>query len=161
MMEQYQTTLANAQNNLAIMTVAGPATDYKTMRYGLASCLMDNGYYYYTSLEDHYRSALWFDEFDAKLGRAIDPPQFAPWQNGVYRRRFENGMALVNPKGNGAQTVRIEEGYRKIAGRQDPATNNGRAVTSVTIPDRDGLILIRDGAVTQDVRPRPPVLNAE
>jgi hypothetical protein len=161
MMEQYQTTLANARDNIVIMTVAGPAEDLVLMRYGLASCLMDDGYYYYTSKEDHYRSALWFDEFDVNLGRAIDPPQFEPWKNGVYRRRFENGMALVNPKGNGAQTIQIEDGYRRIAGRQDPVTNNGRPVSSVTIAERDGLILVRENGASTDVRPKPPVLIGE
>lgn len=158
MMEQYQTTLANARNNILIFTVAGEADDYQLMRYGLTSCLMDNGYYYYTSYEDHYRSALWYDEYDINLGRAIDPPQFSPWKKGVYRRDFENGTALVNPKGNGRVTVTIESGYRHLSGRQDPDLNNGRSVTSVTLEDRDGVILIREGQAAERVRPKAPVL---
>ena len=104
MMEQYQVTLANSRDRLAIITVHGEATDYALMRYGLASCLMDDGYYYYTTIDTEYRSALWFDEYDVDLGRAIDPPQFSSWDNGVYRRRFQNGIVLVNPKGNGTRT---------------------------------------------------------
>jgi hypothetical protein len=67
-----------------------------------------------------------------------------PWQNGVYRRDFENGVALVNPRGNGQQTVQLEAGLRRIAGNQDPAVNNGQAVDTVTLQDADGIILVRD-----------------
>jgi hypothetical protein len=144
MMEQYQTTLQNSRNRLLIMTVHGDATDYKLMRYGLASCLMDDGYYYYTTYDTEYRSALWFDEFDVDLGRAIDPPQFT-------------GMVLVNPKGNGSQTVDLEPGYSRISGTQDMATNDGRPVDSLFLEERDGIILLLNKA-DQGPRPKPPVL---
>jgi len=159
MMYQYRTTLDNAKHNLILVTVHGGENDYATMRYGLASCLMDNGYYYYTSDENEYKSNLWFDEYDVALGRAIDPPQFSAWQKGIYMRRFENGMALVNPKGNGTQTIRIESGYERVAGKQDPSTNNGQAVETVTLSERDGLILIKTDATKDEDRPKPPVLS--
>jgi hypothetical protein len=160
MMKQYQTTVANAQHNVAAMTVHGPKDDYAFMRYGLASSLMDNGYYYYTSIEDQYRSSYWYDEYDVKLGRAIDPPQFSAWKSGVYMRRFENGMALVNPKGNGRRTIQIEPGYQRISGKQDPRTNNGQSADSVTLDERDGIILVRGEGFEPAVRPKPPVMNA-
>jgi len=159
MMQQYRTTASNAQHNLILMVAHGSEDDLALMRYGLASCLMDDGYYYYTSLENHYKSALWFDEYDVDLGRAIDPPQFAAWQNGVYMRRFENGMALVNPKGNGTKTVRVEAGYRRINGSQDRQVNNGQPVETVTLSPRDGLILIKTEPGNRE-RPKPPVLSA-
>jgi len=161
MMQRYQTTISNAQHNLTMISVHGEKNDYALMRYGLASCLMDDGYYYYTSHNEEYKSAYWYDEYDVNLGRAIDPPQFSPRQSGVYMRRFENGLVLVNPKGNGTQTVQVEPGYRRISGTQDPATNNGEPVSSLTIRERDGIILIgSDGAEPQS-RPKPPVLRAE
>ena len=92
------------------------------------------------------------------MGRAIDPPQSGAWQNGVYRRRFENGMALVNPKGNGTKTVQIEPGYKRFSGSQDSATNNGQVVESVTLRERDGLILVRTD-IEDQMRPKPPVLS--
>ena len=158
MMKQYQTTIANAQHNLAIMHVKGIENDYAIMRYGLASCLMDDGYFYLSPESSRVTSNFWFDEYDLELGRAIDPPQFDEWQNGVYMRRFENGLALVNPKGNGTRTVDVGPGYKRFNGSQDPATNNGQAVTSVTLRERDGLILMRvDGPIPD--RPKPPVLD--
>jgi hypothetical protein len=159
MMKQYRTTLANSRDRILVMTVHGDADDYSMMRYGLASCLMDDGYYYYTSSDLHYKSAYWYDEFDVDLGRAIDPPQQTPWQNGVYRRRFENGMVLVNPRANGTKTVQIEPGYRRIAGRQDTTTNNGEAVSAVTLRERDGLILLNETASKIPPRPNPPRLG--
>jgi len=157
MMKQYQVTLANARDRLLVMTVHGDATDYAMMRYGLTSCLLDDGYFYYTTIDTEYRSALWFDEYDIDLGRAIDPPQFSAWQNGVYRRRFQNGMVLVNPKGNGTRTVQIEPGYSHFSGSQDSVMNNGRSATSVTLAARDGVILVKDGAA-QGKRPKAPVM---
>jgi len=160
MMQQYRITASNAQHNLILMVTHGGEDDLALMRYGLASCLMDDGYYYYTSLENHYKSALWFDEYDADLGRAIDPPQFSAWRKGVYMRRFENGLALVNPKGNGTQTVRIEPGYRHINGTQDPQVNSGQLVETVTLSERDGLILIKTDTSDRRERPKPPVLSS-
>jgi hypothetical protein len=128
------------------------------MRYGLASCLMDNGYYMFSSLAKDHEAQIWFDEFDIDLGRAIDPPQSDAWRSGVYMRRFEFGMALVNPKGNGTRTVQIPEGYQRFSGTQDPATNNGQPVDSVTLRERDGLILVNTDAEPL-MRPKPPVLS--
>jgi hypothetical protein len=164
MMEQYQLTLANSRNGILVMTVHGDPDDYAEMRYGLASCLMDDGYFYYTSSELHYKSAYWYDEFDVDLGRAVDPPQRSAWRDGVYRRRFENGMVLVNPKGNGTRTVQIEPGYKRIKGNQDKVTNNGQPVSSVTLRERGGLILLKEGASNSPpapppARPKPPVLD--
>jgi len=160
MMDQYQTTLANAEHRLLLMTVNGEATDYATMRYGLASCLMDDGYYYYTTHDTENRSGLWFDEYDVDLGLAVDSPQFQPWQSGVYRRRFQNGMVLVNPKGNGSRTLQIEAGYSRISGAQDTLTNNGEPVSTLVMKERDGIILIRDQGFDEKVRPKPPALES-
>jgi len=158
MMHQYRTLIQNSQYNVALLNVQGDPQDYATMRYGLASCLMDNGYYMFSSLVKDYEAQIWFDEFDIDLGRAIDPPQAEAWQNGVYMRRFEFGMALANPKGNGRRTVQIPEGYQRFSGTQDPATNNGQPVDSVTLRERDGLILVSTDADPL-MRPKPPVLS--
>jgi len=59
----------------------------------------------------------------------------------------------VNPKGNGAQTVTLETSYTRLAGTQVPAINSGQAVTTVTLQDRDGIILMRAAPVKV---PKPP-----
>ena len=73
-------------------------------------------------------------------------------------RRFEKGMALVNPKGNGTRTVQVGLGYKHISGTQDPNVNNGQPVETVTSSERDGLILIGTDAVDEGKRPKAPVL---
>ena len=139
---------------LVIFNMKGKPTDYKTFRYGFASTLMDDGYFDFsdgTSGSIYETEVIWFDEFDVAgtkntswLGNAIDPPQATPWQNGVYRRRFQNGMVLVNPRGNGNRTVTIGSGYKRFKGKQDPVHNNGQVATTVVLRDRDGILLLKN-----------------
>lgn len=127
---------------------------WQGMRYGLAACLMGNGYYTPTGTSGYSdQTFLWFDEFDnagagvGYLGQAIEPWQTGPWSNGVWKREYQNGIVLWNPKGNGTQTVSLAGlgNLKHIAGNQDPTVNNGAIVTNgtVTLNDRDGLILLR------------------
>jgi hypothetical protein len=132
-------------------------------RYGITAALMNNGYYFADSGvydEETVDNRRWFDEYDnagAGVGYLGQPvaglagaPQTGAWSNGVWLREFKNGVVLWNPKGNGAKTVSVSElvspsghaGLRHIAGAQDPTVNNGRAATSVTLNDRDGVILL-------------------
>jgi hypothetical protein len=132
---------------------------HQFMRYGLASALMDNGYFSFSE-SSAYGTASWFDEYDLAgtsnskwLGKALQPPQTDPWEQGVYRRNFQGGVALVNPKGNGQQTVTMEAGFKRISGTQDPAVNNGEPVTSITLEERDGILLVREGGMSLDMVP--------
>jgi hypothetical protein len=146
MMKYYREIMsATASPQLVIFAQSGNPTDYQSFRYGFASCLMDNGYYYLSNNGD-YHSVYWFDEFNTSLGQATSQPPTTAWQNGVYRRDFQNGIALVNPKGNGPKTVTLETSYRHLSGQQAPTVNNGQAVTTVTLNDRDGVILLRTSA---------------
>ncbi len=120
--------------------------DFQGMRYGLATTLMDDAYYYISGMTSYDPSKLlWFDEFSFDLGYPIQPRQEAQWSQGVWRRDFDNGIVLINPKGNGPRTVNLGGTFRKLLGSpdQDPVTNNGATVTSVTLTDRDGIILSR------------------
>ena len=122
------------------------------MRYGLGTCLLDDGYYSFTDTNAGYYGVVWFDELDQSLGAAQAAPT-AAWQKGVWRRDFDNGMVLVNPKGNGQQTVTLESPFIKIKGSQDPVTNSGQTVTTVTLKDRDGIMLLRPNPVTRPATP--------
>lgn len=130
-------------------------SDYRWNRYFLASCLMHDGYYVSSY---NYHSTEWFDEFDIDLGYPVDPPQSSEWMNGVYKREFENGLVLVNPKGNGTQTVNIGAGWRRFVGVEDPVHNDGTPAMEITLEAQDGIILIRDGT---EARPRSPALRVE
>jgi hypothetical protein len=156
MMRRYRVNMATVVDpKLVVFSQQGVANDYQAFRYGFTSCLMDDGYYNFTLSADNYSGTFWFDEFNTKLGNALTGPSTAAWQKGVYRRDFENGIALVNPRGNGAQTVQLETAYRKISGSQDSAVNNGQTVQTVTLKDRDGIILMRTTAA--ETAPASPV----
>jgi hypothetical protein len=143
MMLRYHTTMKHtASPHIVGFNVWGRDDDYQKMRYGLASCLLGNGYFSYTDLKVGYSSVLWFDEFDVDLGSPVDPSQVEPWEQGVYRRRFEHGLALVNP-GFLPKTVPIDAGYRRIKGKQAPDVNDGMAVSSITLRGKDGIILLK------------------
>ena len=57
---------------------------------------------------------------------------------------YQNGIALANPKANGVKTVTVEAGFHRIDGDQAPSVNNGLPAASITLQDRDGIILLRD-----------------
>ena len=152
MMKQYYTDVEDARApKLVIFNQWGNPRDYQAMRYGLASCLMNDGYYSFTS--GKYHGVAWFDEYNANLGDPTSAPPTGAWQKGVWRRDYTNGIALVNPKGNGPQTVTLGGTFVKIKGTQAPAVNNGQTVTQVTLKDRDGIILLRQSPLE---RPKPP-----
>ena len=144
MMKAYRKVMsALAAPKYGICSQSGGLTDYQAMRYGLASCAMDDGYFAYSDHSRLYHGVPWFDEYAAKLGNALSGPSTSAWQSGVYRRDFQNGIILVNPKGNGARTVSLGGNFVKLRGTQVPSVNNGATVSSVTLQDRDGIILMR------------------
>lgn len=142
------------------------STPYHAMRYGLCLTLMNDGYYTGDSVHHHsgaLTDILWFDEYDGgglgagylgrpvegSLGRPQIRPRWATGTYGVWAREFTGGIAIMNPKGNGPQTITLAQlggpkRWKRILGTQDPATNDGTDVTSdITLGDRDGIILLR------------------
>jgi hypothetical protein len=77
---------------------------------------------------------------------------------GVWAREFQNGIAIVNPKGNGAVTLDINNNlggpgvWKHFQGNDPDITNDpndGSVVTSnLTLQDRDGIILLRTSSLT-------------
>lgn len=146
MMHRYRLTMLHvAAPKLVSFGVVGRADDYRLMRYGLGSCLMDDGYFAYSTLEGEFSTTPWFDEFDADLGKAIEPVQTTPWRNGVYRRLFERGMVLLNPT-LVSVNVEVPPGYKRLLGSQQPELNSGRPVTHLVLGPKDGVILKVDRA---------------
>jgi hypothetical protein len=153
MMRWYRTSLNATRNpRLAIFAVDGDSTDYRLFRYTYTSCLLDDGLFQYQP-NNSAAAVAWFDEFEFKLGRALAGPSTTAWKQGVYRRDFENGIVLVNPKGNGAQTIELEGDYRRLSGAQDPVVNNGSVARVLTLQERDGVVLSR---ISSASRPKPP-----
>lgn len=130
--------------------VWGKASDYQRMRYGLATCLLNNGYFSYTDEDKGYASLPWFDEYDVKLGQPIEEPPTQPWKDGIYRRKYQNGMVLVNPS-LFQKEFTIEPGYKKFLGVQAKEINNGMPITNIVLQAKDGLIL-----VSSQITPKAP-----
>jgi hypothetical protein len=155
MMRWYRKTMAAvAEPKLVAFHQQGSPTDYRALRYGLASCLLDNGYFAFSDAAKGYTGVVWFDEYDADLGKAVTPPATTAWQKGVYRRDFENGIALVNPKGNGPVEVTLEQDFRRLSGKQAPSVNSGEVARKVVLQDRDGIILKRLKPVAAPTAPK-------
>lgn len=157
---------ANGSDPLTFDASLRPATfspAWQGMRYGITAALMNDGYYFADSGaydEETEGKRRWFDEYDnagagvGYLGQpvrgAAGSSQTGAWKDGVWMREFQNGVVLWNPKGNGTRSVSVSglvspsghNGLKHIAGTQDPAVNNGRAADSVTLQDRDGVILL-------------------
>jgi hypothetical protein len=143
-------------NGVSTAVSKDSALEYQTMRYGLCTALMDDGYFAPGAIGSYDWAQLrWYDEYGddsltqvnvkrgylgyAKSSRPT-APTFAGGTFGVWLRLFDNGKVLVNPRGNGVQTVNITG--TKLNGSQQPTINNGATVTSVTLQDGDGLILL-------------------
>jgi hypothetical protein len=163
MMTQYRSLLGALRGpKIAILNAHVGETDYQLMRYGLTSALMDNGYFAADPAVDgeEYSWQHWYDEFDQDLGFAIDPPQTAAWSNGVYRREFDNGLVLVNPRGNGQRTVNVGSGWKRFSGVQDALHNSGQVAETISLSDADGIILLRvDGSTEPETTPLPPTFQ--
>jgi len=161
LLENYHKTTDHMKGpKIMLFETIGKSQNYGLMRYGLATALLGDGMFGYSDIANEYNSALWFDEYDLAgtastgwLGKATEPRQVTPWKNGIYRRKFQNGMVLVFPKQPNdrhndvteKRTVTIEPGYHRINGNQDPSINNGQSVSTITLKERNGIILVRDG----------------
>ncbi len=134
----------------------GNQKDYRRMRFGFASSLMlDNVYFSFDYGDRDHNQIWWYDEYGVGLGNSVANPIS---QNGqvqfnasdIWRRDYEHGIALVNPSGN-TQTIDLGNEYEKIIGKQDAFTNNGEITSNVTIPARDGLIMLKTSQTLQNV----------
>ena len=121
-------------------------TDYAAMRFGLGVALMGGGYYTYDNGVFGHYVAWWYDEYDGAgrglrwLGRA----RTAANASGTLRwREFEHGLAVVN-LGDAPATFAAPDGFRKLAGTQDPSHNDGEPVgDTLVVPPRDAYVLVR------------------
>jgi hypothetical protein len=143
MMDRYFGVFPNLlEPRLVAFNVHGKVDDYRFLRYALSSCLLGDGYFSFTEAKAGYSTAAWFDEYDQRIGKAVEAPPRAPWRDGVWRRRYENAMVLVNPD-NAPHTVPIEPGWRHFKGNQAPDVNDGNAAREVLLAPHDGVLLIK------------------
>ena len=129
-------------------SLAAGAAAYRTMRLLLTLTMTHDGF---LALDEYnvtggHQTLWWFDEFDGGgrgvgyLGRPTGSvTQPAP---GVYRRDFENGIALSNTTAS-PRTIDLEAPFQRLKGTQAPLINDGSVTTTVWLAPLDGLILLR------------------
>ncbi len=131
---------ANTNNN-------GGSANYRQMRFGLSSSLLEDGYYSFDYGDRDHAQLWWYDEYGIDLGRPIGKSrayrtvqtEYAP---DIWQREFEHGLAIVNST-NAVQTIRLDGEYERIHGVQDPVVNNGAIIDEATVPANDGLIVLK------------------
>lgn len=111
-------------------------TDEQAATYGYATeLLVANGHTSFTMGSD-YTNETWFPEYDLPIGDPLGAE--TALSNGVHRRDFTNGVALVNP-GTAPQTVALGSAY---------SGSGLTSVTSATLAPHTGLVMTRDGGPT-------------
>ncbi len=144
----YYVIAANPSNN------GGGFDDFQRMRFGLASSLLGDGYFAFDQGISNHAQVWWYDEYSVDLtsrratgdvsrkGYLGQPMAVATQlKNGVWRRDFAQGVALVNPT-DSRQVIGLERPFGHILGTQDPVTNDGSTVSWVAVSSHDGLILL-------------------
>ncbi len=134
------------------------AEGQRRARFFLTATLLQNGYW--APMGADYGEIVHYDELDGGglgtgyLGHPLvpnpTPEQLqAPYAEGVgqlaedlFRRDFEHGIVLHNLSAE-PRRVSLARPYQRLSGSQDPVTNDGRVVETVTLAGRDGLILLR------------------
>ncbi|KKU25789.1 MAG: hypothetical protein UX39_C0019G0009, partial [Candidatus Magasanikbacteria bacterium GW2011_GWA2_46_17] len=134
---------------------SGRRNDYRRMRFGLASSLMaDDVYFSFDYGTRDHAQVWWYDEYEVNLGRptgqAVSLNNAQRFQEDVWKREYERGIALTNSTGE-RREVELGAEYEKIRGRQDPTVNDGSITDRVTIQPRDGLIMLKTAQTIDDV----------
>jgi hypothetical protein len=126
----------------------GARDDYQSVRFGLTTTLLGNGYFSYDE-GTYNHSTLWtYDEFGVFLGQPKSAlqntfnPQNTDITQGVWEREFEQGKVIVNATED-EQVLELDGDFEKLHGLQDPMINDGSIVSQVRVASKDGLVLLR------------------
>jgi len=148
----------NKQPNIYVINGStnntGRMDDYRKVRFGLASTLLGDGYFSFDYGDQRHEQLWWYDEYNLNLGRAESSYYnlLAPTDDyvraGLWRRDFENGVAIVNSTNKNQLYIFKQEQFEKIFGTQDRNTNDGSKVNYVRLAPNDGIIMRR---VKQDI----------
>jgi hypothetical protein len=132
----------------------GGKENYRAMRFGLSSALLEDGYYSFDFGDTNHGQTWWYDEYGVDLGQALGKSasltggdNYAP---GVWKRDFEYGLAVVNSSGS-RQQVDLGGEYEKIHGAQDKTVNSGEIVSELTLNSYDGQLLLKTLSSLNDV----------
>lgn len=126
----------------------GHSTDYRHMRYALASSLLGNGYFGFDYGTRDHGQLWWYDEYDIALGKSSSEPYRSDGTTsdaiieGVWRRDYQYGTVLVNSSDTMSE-VSLDGEFEHLNGKQDRIANSGSLVSNIILPPRDGILLLR------------------
>lgn len=150
MMERYHNVFQFLLHpKIVVFHVIGNPKDKKFFRYAYTSCLMNDGHFSFSDINEEYSSVVWFKEFDFKLGSPIEEPQTKPWKDGVYRREYENGIVYVNPSKK-PFILDNEKGLRSSSSEEEVINikKNQSSDKNIFINSKDGIILYKHLGLT-------------
>lgn len=150
----------------AVVNILDSLTNYSLMRYGYTATALTAGYCHHSlaSLScDDMATVAAFDEYQFNLGQPVAGPDGAPQTtaryfaaadgSGVWRRDFTNGIVLcaarrgTGPVGASSTaaygSVSLGGTFYRLGAPQDPVTNSGAAITTITMIPRTGIVLSR------------------
>jgi hypothetical protein len=116
------------------------------MRYSLTSTLMENGFFGYNQ-SVYKQGELWYyDEYNFSLGQPQSQAKnlvssSLNIKDGLWRRDFDNGIAVVNSSSKKQSYLFEKEEFEKLNGSQVPKINDGTIVNFVSLEPKDGVIL--------------------
>ena len=147
--------------------------NFKSMRFGLASTLLFDGFFCYTNRKNAYSQVWWYDEYavDIRTGiatknfkdkgylgkplsgsyEADDPSELlADWLNDTplkvedkVWRRDFENGIILINPGKKAKKIALNGIFRKIKGTINPAFNDGISISTLTLEKQDAIILLR------------------
>lgn len=154
-MNQYLNKLPPQNKNQQIYILnsntnnTGVMSNYKKIRFGFSSTLLGDGYFSFDFGDQDHSQLWWYDEYDAKLGKAKSTAYNLLDKNdktikpGLWRRDFSNGVVVVNSTDKEQKYSFSREEFEKINGNQDRLVNDGSKINWVKIAPNDGIILFR------------------
>lgn len=157
---QATTALQLAQHDMIRARLMAPAqilingqgsstTNYQDFRKAFCTALMRPTSYFFYSHGGTYDNYTWYNEYDARLGSAIEPEPTVPGANGGFSLRFQGGIVLLNTTGSSISFNLTGQGYRRLGASdfttsvQDGSVNTGAAVSAISVPAGDGIVLIK------------------
>lgn len=139
-MAMYRGQLRNSRGKEVVFEVRALPNQPRLRRYGLASALLEDGYF---MIGETYPPR-WFDDYDVPIGTPTEAPPRSPAEDGIYMRRYSNGVVLVNPSKTSSGTIDIGPGYRRYVSEDEPEIYNGASERYVTLGPREGRMMIRE-----------------
>jgi hypothetical protein len=132
----------------------GGEDSYQSMRFGLASALLADGYFSFDYGDKDHGQLWYYDEYDLDLGPASTEVKSVNggenFSKDVWRRDFHHGIALVNSTDQ-AQTVGLGGEFEAIRGLEDKVANNGAIVSELDLAPKDGRVLLKTLDELEDV----------